>query len=96
MIPLNDNDDIGYLSESQKFKHLVFRKVAATYDFDFHPAPKRQYVVLLDGGIEIETSLSAKRKFTSGDILLLEDTTGKGHKTKNIKEAIRSSLFIEI
>ncbi len=96
MVPLHDKGAIGFLSDSQKIKHLVFRKVSATYDFDFHPAPTRQYVVLLDGDIEIETSLGAKRKFSSGDILLLEDTTGKGHKTKNLKEAIRSSLFLEI
>lgn len=96
IIPLNDKGTIGFLSEAEKIKHLVFRKVTATYNFDFHPAPTRQYVVLLDGAIEIETSLGAKRKFTSGDILLLEDTIGKGHKTKNLKKAIRSSLFIEI
>ncbi len=45
-------------------------------------APQKQYIVLLDGGVEIETSLGEKRKFQTGEILLLEDTTGKGHKTK--------------
>lgn len=95
-IPLNNKGDIGFLSEAQKANTIIFRKVTETYDYNFHTSPTKQYVVLLDGEIEIETSLGDKRTFTSGDILLLEDTTGKGHKTKNLKKAMRASLFIEL
>ena len=96
LMPLNDKGEIGFLSEAQKTQSVVFRKVVADYDFNFHNTPSRQYVVLLDGEIEIETSLGEKRKFKAGHILLLEDTSGKGHKTKNLKPQIRSSLFIEL
>jgi uncharacterized cupin superfamily protein len=34
--------------------------------------------VLLDGEIEIGTSTGEKRTFKGGDVLLVEDTTGKG------------------
>ncbi len=95
-IPLNDKGEIGFLSEAQKTKSIIFRKVVSDYDFKFHNTPSRQYVVLLDGEIEIETSLGEKRKFQAGHILLLDDTMGKGHKTKNLKPQIRSSLFIEL
>ncbi|MBP0904296.1 hypothetical protein ACFSKN_18610 [Mariniflexile gromovii] len=95
-VPLSDKGDIGFLSEAQKTKSIIFRKVKASYNFDFHPAPARQYIVLLDGEIEIETSLGIKRTFSQGDILLMEDTEGKGHRTKNLKPQIRSSLFIKI
>ncbi|WP_308992419.1 hypothetical protein QLS71_000505 [Mariniflexile litorale] len=95
-IPLNNKGDIGFLSEAQKANTIIFRKVTETYDYNFHVSPSRQYVILLDGEIEIETSLGDKRTFQSGEILLLEDITGKGHKTKNIKTQVRSSLFIEL
>ena len=95
-MPLNNKGDIGFLSEAQYSKSVVFRKVVEDYDYNFHNTPKRQYVVLLDGKIEIETSLGIKRIFTSGNILLLEDVTGKGHKTKNLKAQVRSSLFVEL
>ena len=53
-----------------------------------------KYVVLLDGGVEIETSLGEKRKFEQGEVLLMEDTTGKGHRSSNLQQKERSSLFI--
>jgi hypothetical protein len=91
--PLRDGGPIGFLSERVKVKDLMFRKVLPTYN-DLHTAPEKQYVVLLDGGVEIETSGGEKRVFQSGEILLMEDTTGKGHRSRNVEEAIRSSLFI--
>lgn len=95
-IPLVNQGDIGFLSETRAVKKLQFRKVSADHDYDFHCAPQKQYIVLLDGGVEIETSLGEKRKFQTGEILLVEDTTGKGHKTKNLEPKERKSLFIYI
>ncbi|PZR25257.1 MAG: hypothetical protein DI535_18750 [Citrobacter freundii] len=95
-IALMDKGDIGRLSAAFPVESLIFREVAPSYDYDFHTAPQRQYIVLLDGEIEIETSLGFKRRFRGGDILLLEDTVGKGHRTRNIIPAIRKSLFITL
>lgn len=95
-IPLVDQGDIGFLSETLEVKKLQFRQVPADYDYDFHCAPQKQYIVLLEGGVEIETSLGEKRKFQTGEILLVEDITGKGHKTKNLEPKVRKSLFIYI
>jgi len=95
-IPLVDQGDIGYLSERIVVSNLQFRKVRADYDYDFHCAPQRQYIVLLDGGVEIQTSTGESRKFYPGQILLLEDITGKGHKTKNLEAKERTSLFIHL
>lgn len=95
-IPLNDSGEIGLLSEKYKAEHISFREVIPEYDFDFHTAPNRQFIVLLDGEIEIETSLGDKRRFGAGEILLMEDTTGKGHKTRNIQKIRRKSIFIVI
>lgn len=93
-IPLTDAGEIGYLSEKYNARTITFREVSPGYDYDFHTAPDRQFIILLDGEIEIETSLGAKRTFGAGDILLVEDTTGKGHKTRNIREIRRKSIFI--
>jgi hypothetical protein len=85
-IPLINQGEIGFLSEDIEVKKLQFRKVSADYDYDFHHAPQRQYIVLLDGGVEIETSLGEIKQFQTGEILLVEDTSGKGHKTKNLEK----------
>ncbi len=95
-MPLKDDGEIGFLSDKTPVKELIFRKVKPSYDYDFHTAPQKQYVILLDGEIEIETSLGEKRNFKGGDILLLEDTHGKGHKTRNIQSIERRSVFITL
>lgn len=95
-IPLLDSGDIGFLSEKIKVKDIMFRKVKPQYDYDFHTAPQRQYIILLDGEIEIETSLNEKRTFKGGDILLMEDVEGKGHKTRNLQNNERRSVFITL
>jgi hypothetical protein len=95
-LPLVDKGDIGRLSAGFPVGSLIFREVDPSYDYDFHTAPQRQYVILLDGEIEIETSLGFKRRFYGGDVLLLEDTTGQGHRTRNIIPAVRKSLFITL
>ena len=95
-VPLKEGGIIGRLSEGIPAKEIIFREVEPNYDWDFHTAPQRQYIILLDGEIEIETSLHRKRTFKGGDILLVEDTTGKGHKTKNLLPIKRKSIFITL
>jgi hypothetical protein len=95
-IQLEDGGEIGFLSGKIPVKEVVFRKVKPSYDYDFHNAPQRQYIILLEGKIEIETSLGDKRIFKGGDILLAEDTEGKGHKTRNLENMERKSVFITL
>ena len=95
-IPLEELGEIGALSEGIPAGEIIFREVAPTYDYNFHNAPKRQYIVLLDGEIEIETSLGEKRTFGPGEVLLAEDTQGKGHKTRNLQPIRRRSVFITL
>ncbi len=51
---------------------------------DWHPAPHRQVHFYLSGEIEAETSDGEIRRFGPGSIILVEDTTGVGHKSKVI------------
>lgn len=95
-IPLSDNGIIGNLSEAYPVKSIQFRENIPDYDWDFHTAPAKQFIILLDGEIEITTSLREVRIFKAGDILLVEDIHGKGHKTRNIKHQLRRSIFIKL
>ena len=81
-ILLNDRGIVGRLSDPIPAKSLIFREVLPTYDWDFHPAPQRQYIVLLNGEIEIETSLGDKRVFRQGEILLVGGHYRKGSQDK--------------
>jgi hypothetical protein len=95
-IPLKDGGTIGRLSERQPVKSIIFRETDADYDFDWHCAPQRQYIVLLDGEIELETSDGEKRRFSGGDILLVEDVSGRGHRTRTVNNKPRRSVFVTL
>lgn len=95
-IPLADSGEIGRLSETFPAAGVVFRENDPDYDFDWHPAPRRQLVVLLDGAIEIEVGDGEVRRFAGGDVILLEDTEGRGHRTRNVERTARRSLFVAL
>ena len=56
----------------------------AKYDWkgDWHPAPFRQLHFYLSGEVEAETSDCEIRRIGAGEIVLVEDTTGKGHRSR--------------
>ena len=93
-IELRNAGPIGHLSEPIPARAVIFRRNDPGYDYDWHVAPQRQFIVLLDGVIEIETSDGIRRTFRGGDILLVEDTTGRGHRSRHLEAQERRSVFI--
>ncbi len=63
-------------------KHVMMR-VPMGWKGDLHRAPRRQLLVMLSGGISVEASSGPSLDLGPGDLLLLEDTVGKGHRTEN-------------
>ena len=63
---------------------------------DFHNAPRRQYVAILSGQMEIEIGDGTKRVLDPGDVLVAEDLTGKGHITRGVGEQPRVSLAVPL
>jgi quercetin dioxygenase-like cupin family protein len=70
------------VASSTPASSLGFYHFAATYDRDWHPAPRRQWIFVLSGTLEVEVQDGEVRQFPSGRILFVEDTSGKGHKTR--------------
>lgn len=95
-LKLTDEGPLGCLSEVFTAKAVQFRENTADYYWDFHNPPAKQFIILLDGEIEITSSLGERRQFTAGDILLVEDIEGKGHRTENIRKEKRKSVFIQL
>ena len=61
---------------------ISFREDAVGRFIDWHPAPRRQFVIILRGQLEIGLGDGSKHVFGPGDARLVEDTTGKGHTTR--------------
>lgn len=75
---------------------LMFRRSPADQFVDWHPAPRRQFVVTLSGHAEIEASDGEVRQIGPGTVMLAEDITGKGHITRGTGDEERLSLFIPL
>ena len=82
------------LSKPMETKAIQFRQNASAYQLDWHPAPRRQFVVNLTGEVEITASDGEVRRFGPGTIMLAEDTTGKGHLSMATSDEERLSLFV--
>ena len=86
----------GKLSKRLPATGIIFRQVPPTYDLDWHPAPRRQYIINLDGPVSIQASDGETRIIGAGEVLLVEDTTGKGHFSKAVNDKMRHSIFVPI
>ena len=83
------------LSKRLPANGIIFRETRAEHDLDWHPAPRRQYIVNLDAGVKITASDGESRIIGAGEVLLVEDVTGKGHLSKGLGQ-LRHSLFIPV
>ena len=84
------------LSEMLKVSGLQFRRQAPNYFQDYHPASRKQYVITLSGEGEIELTTGQKIVAKAGDVLLMEDVTGKGHISRGRGTEDRVTLFIPV
>jgi hypothetical protein len=95
-VPLASSGMIGALSDPVRVDELLFRENEAGYDWDFHNAPARQFIIMLDGLVEVEASDGDRRVFSGGDVLLVEDTHGRGHRSRHVSPEPRRSIFVTL
>ncbi len=90
---------VSGLSETVPVTGLIFRRTPPDLDIDWHPAPRRQYIVTVAGRGELEVSDGSVLALGPGTIVLVEDTAesnGKGHLTRGVGKEDRHSLFIPL
>jgi hypothetical protein len=61
---------------------FFYLKLPAGYVQEWHPAPRRQYVIAVSGRAEIELADGKKIALEPGRVILAEDITGKGHLSR--------------
>jgi hypothetical protein len=86
----------GRLSKRLPATGIIFRQVQPEYSLDWHNAPRRQYIINLDAGVEITASDGEARKIGAGEVILVEDTRGKGHLSKALDGKLRHCVFVAL
>ena len=74
---------------------VVFALRPDGYFSDFHNAPRRQYVLYLQCSVEIGLGDGSSLIMEPGDVLLAEDTTGRGHSSRVVKGGICAFVRLE-
>ena len=84
------------LTTMQATKGIVFRTTKPGHFSDWHNAPRRQYVITLEGEVEIGLEDGTKHRFGPGHVTLAEDLTGKGHTTRVVGNKRRLTATIHL
>lgn len=83
-VQLQDTEGTSRRSEHIKATGIYFTENDGKLNINWHNAPRRQYVIMLEGGLEMEVGDATKRQFGVGGIFLAEDITGRGHNTRTV------------
>ena len=83
-------------TEMIKATGIEFSRRAPNNSNEWHVGPRRQFVITLSGRGEIEVAGGQKVPVGPGHINLIEDTTGKGHITRNLGTEDRIAITIPL
>ncbi len=75
---------LGAYSKKYAASGIQFRDFVPGSVFEMHNAPQPQYIVYLEGEVEVIASGGETRKFKPGDVLFATDTEGEGHISKTL------------
>lgn len=81
-VPLAFTGRDGTLTPLRAARGIEFRLRPGTYRTAFHATDAPHYVLYLEGGLEIEVGDGSTRQLRTGDALLVEDLTGRGHRSR--------------
>ena len=63
---------------------------------DFHTAPRRWFLIAVQGESEVTASDGEIRRLKPGMIMLMDDTTGKGHRTRAVGKIAHIALTVPV
>ena len=69
-------------SEAAQADKCMFLELPAGWYGDWHPTPVRQWLILMSGSCEFETGDGERVILEAGDVVMLDDLIGKGHRTR--------------
>ena len=90
-----DAGPIKWLTE-QPTASITFRSSQPGNFVDWHPAPRRQFMITLSGQVEIGLGDGTSRRFGAGDVMLAEDLTGEGHTTRVVSDRPRIAAVVPL
>ncbi len=84
------------VSEYFAAERTAFLGGPSGWEGDWHVSSARNLFVVISGEWEIEASDGTRRSFTPNSVLLAEDTTGKGHRSRVVSAEDSLALLVQL
>lgn len=72
-----------------------FLRAPAGWSSDWHPSSERNMFFVLSGEWEVTASDGETRRFSTSSVLLVEDTTGKGHSSRVTSDSLAAMAQLD-
>jgi uncharacterized cupin superfamily protein len=95
-VPLTSELGDQFKSILMKATGIMFRITGPGYDLDWHPASRKQFVITLEGEVDIVAGDGTTRRFGPGDIMLADDLNSRGHLSKAVGGKPRKAIFVTV
>lgn len=84
------------LSAPMAASRVLLSEMPVGWFGDWHPSPVRQLYVARSGELEVVVSDGARLVVRPGDVVLVEDTEGRGHTTRVLGDEPARGIFIHL
>ena len=92
----SDEEGNSYrLTRAIAARDAMFVELPKGFAQDWHNAPSRQFVLVMAGVLEVETTDRKKRQWRAGEVFLADDVHGQGHQTRVLEGPVRL-LFVRL
>ena len=75
---------------------MTFSRMQSGRFDDWHTAPRRQYLFTLSGHVEFGVGDGSVRRLGPGDVLMVEDLTGRGHTSRASESEPVTMAFVPL
>ena len=86
---------IGTRTLPIRVKEVTFGN-APSGEQTWHNTPKRMFIFIMSGVMQMQSSCGQVRNFKAGDIVLLEDLGGRGHITRTLDSKPVNYLMLSL
>ena len=73
-----------------------FMRAPAGWASDWHPSSARNVFFVLTGEWEVTASDGEQRRFAAGSVLLVDDTSGRGHASRVVSDSGSLAAIVQL
>ena len=95
-VPVPGMDDPPGAARIDSLPGAAFLRLAPGQVEDWHPAPRSVFLIAIQGRSRVTVGDGAVKEFGPGEMVLMDDTIGKGHLTEPVGDVAHVALIVPV